>query len=147
MTDLFTAASTDPALVTQIADALQSAASKTGVNFNNDAQQMVQLAESNPQFKAAAQSALQQLAKAGNLSFVITSASEAAGFAFSLPSLVTFTQHKDNPTQIPVGTPIALLFIGAALLFLPTILSTVGETMFGPEAMAAAAEGVSGVGV
>jgi intracellular multiplication protein IcmD len=147
MADLFTAASTDPALMTQIADALQSAASEAGVNFNSDAQQMVQLAENNPQFEAAAQSALQQLAKAGNLSFLITSASEVAGFAFSLGALIKFTQHKDNPTQIPVGTPIALLFIGAALLFMPTILNTAGQTVFGSEAMAAAAEGVSGVGV
>lgn len=131
--------------MTQIADALQSAASQAGVNFNNDAQQMAKLAESNPQFNAAAQSALQQLAKAGNLTFVITAASEAAGLAFSLAALVKFTQHKDNPTQIPVGTPIALLFIAAALLFVPTILSTAGQTVFGSDAMAAAAEGVSGI--
>jgi hypothetical protein len=144
MADLFTAASTDPALMTQIADALQSAAAKAGVNFNNDAQQMVQLAESNPQFKAAAQSALQQVAKEGSLTFLITSASEAAGLAFSLASLVEFTQHKDNPTQIPVGTPIALLFIAAALLFVPTVLSTAGTTVFGSDGMAAA-EGVSGL--
>ncbi len=42
-----------------------------------------------------------------------------------------FKQHKDNPTQIPIGTPIALIFIGAALLFLPSILSVTGNTMFG----------------
>jgi intracellular multiplication protein IcmD len=33
-----------------------------------------------------------------------------------------FKQHKDNPTQTPIGTPIALVFIAAALLFLPSIL-------------------------
>lgn len=124
--------------MTQIADALQSAATKTGVSFNDDAQQMVSLAESNPQFKAAAQSALQQLAKTKNLTFDITTLSEAAGFVFSLAALVEFTQHKDNPTQIPVGTPIALLFVAAALLFVPTILSTVGTTVFGADGMAAA---------
>jgi len=147
MADLFTAASTNPALMTQIADALQSAAAKTGVDFSGDAKQMVQLAESNPQFKAAAQSALQQVAKDSNLTFLTTSASEVAGLAFSLAALVKFEQHKDNPTQIPVGTPIALLFIAAALLFMPTVLSVTGTTLFGSDAMNAAAEGVSGVGL
>ncbi len=28
----------------------------------------------------------------------------------------------DNPTQIPIGTPIALVFIAAALLFIPSVL-------------------------
>ena len=42
-----------------------------------------------------------------------------------------FKQHKDNPAQIPIGTPVALVFIAAALLFLPTILNIAGTTMFG----------------
>jgi hypothetical protein len=29
----------------------------------------------------------------------------------------------DNPTQIPIGAPIALTFIAAALLFIPSVLS------------------------
>jgi hypothetical protein len=33
--------------------------------------------------------------------------------------------------QIPIGTPIALLFIATALLFLPTILGSSGQTIFG----------------
>jgi intracellular multiplication protein IcmD len=41
-----------------------------------------------------------------------------------------FKQHKDNPTNIPIGTPIALVFIAAALLFLPSILEITGGTMF-----------------
>jgi hypothetical protein len=37
-----------------------------------------------------------------------------------------------TPTnQIPIGTPTALLFISAALLFLPTILGSSGQTIFG----------------
>jgi intracellular multiplication protein IcmD len=42
-----------------------------------------------------------------------------------------FKQHKDNPTQIPIGTPIALVFVAGALLFLPTVLSVTGATLFG----------------
>jgi intracellular multiplication protein IcmD len=66
-----------------------------------------------------------------NLTKLITAGSYIAGLGFSVGAITKFKQHKDNPTQIPIGTPIALVFIGAALLFLPTILSTAGTTMFG----------------
>jgi intracellular multiplication protein IcmD len=66
-----------------------------------------------------------------NLSKLITAGSYLAGLAFSIGAVMKFKQHKDNPTQIPIGTPIALVFIAAALLFLPSILSVAGSTMFG----------------
>ena len=68
------------------------------------------------------------LTAVGNL---ITGGSYVAGLGFSIGAIMKFKQHKDNPTQIPIGTPIALVFIAAALLFLPTILSVTGSTMFG----------------
>lgn len=52
-----------------------------------------------------------------------------------------FKQHKDNPTQVPIGTPIALVFIAAALLFLPSILSVTGSTMFGGKGTTAGPSG------
>jgi len=66
-----------------------------------------------------------------NLTKLVTAASYLAGLAFSIGAIMKFKQHKDNPTQIPIGTPIALVFIAAALLFLPTILDAAGNTMFG----------------
>lgn len=65
------------------------------------------------------------------LTKLITAGSYLAGLAFSIGAIMKFKQHKDNPTQIPIGTPIALVFIAAALLFLPTILGVAGFTMFG----------------
>ena len=62
---------------------------------------------------------------------LITAGSYLAGLGFSIGAIMKFKQHKDNPTQIPVGTPIALLFIAAALLFLPSILDITSKTMFG----------------
>lgn len=62
---------------------------------------------------------------------LITGGSYLAGVGFSIAAIMKFKQHKDNPTQITVGTPIALVFIAAALLFLPTILQVAGGTMFG----------------
>lgn len=66
-----------------------------------------------------------------NLTKLITAGSYLAGLAFAIGAIMKFKQHKDNPTQIPIGTPIALVFIAAALLFLPTILGIAGYTMFG----------------
>ncbi len=62
---------------------------------------------------------------------------EAAGLpsqvavGFVLTSLIKFKQHKENPTSVPIGSPVSLLFIAAALLFLPSILNTAGYTLFG----------------
>jgi hypothetical protein len=47
--------------------------------------------------------------------------------------LVIFHNHKATPTHPPILEPVILLFISAALLFLPTILSISGITMFGDE--------------
>ena len=52
----------------------------------------------------------------------------AAGAKVS--AVMKFKMHKDDPTQVPIGTPIGLVFIGAALLFLPSILNVTGSTIF-----------------
>lgn len=58
---------------------------------------------------------------ATSLGNVTTQASSLAALAFSIGAILKFKQHKDNPTEIPVGTPIALLF-------LPSILNMAGST-------------------
>lgn len=73
---------------------------------------------------------------------LITAGSYLAGLGFSLGAIMKFKQHKDNPTQIPIGTPIALVFIGAALLFLPSILGVAGQTMFGEKGTVAGPGGI-----
>lgn len=64
------------------------------------------------------------------LAQLITAGSYVAGFGFILASIFKFKSHKDNPTQIPVGTPIALLFIGAAMVFLPSLIGSAGKSVF-----------------
>lgn len=66
-----------------------------------------------------------------------------AGIGFGIAAIFKFKQHKDNPTQIPVGTPIALLVIAIALVFLPFLFKPAGETIFGN---AASSFGSSGSG-
>lgn len=61
----------------------------------------------------------------------ITGAAYLTGLGFALGSIMKFKAHKDNPTQIPIGTPIALLFVAVALLFLPYLFGRVGKTVFG----------------
>jgi hypothetical protein len=60
----------------------------------------------------------------GNLAELLTASSYLAGLGFSIGATLKFKQHEDNPTQIPVATPIALLYVAAALIFLPTSLGS-----------------------
>ncbi len=53
------------------------------------------------------------------------------GVAFAGAAIMKFKQYKDNPQQITLGQPIALVFIAAALVWLPQLIKTSGETVFG----------------
>ncbi len=81
----------------------------------------------------------------GNLAKLITAGAYMAGIGFVMASMLKFKAHKDNPTQIPIGTPIALLFIGAALIFLPNIFSIAGNTIFGGTSGAGGISGTTGL--
>ncbi len=76
-----------------------------------------------------------------NIAKFITALAYIAGMAFVVGALVKFKGHKDNPTQIPIGTPIALLFIGAALIFAPSIFKVAGVTILTSGAQAGTATG------
>jgi hypothetical protein len=56
---------------------------------------------------------------------VIISIAYLAGAGFVVAAIFKFKAHKDNPTQVTVGTPIMLLFVGIGLLFLPAIVTSV----------------------
>jgi intracellular multiplication protein IcmD len=77
---------------------------------------------------------------------LITAASYVAGMAFAVGAVVKFKAHKDNPTQIPIGTPIALLFVGAALIFIPTVFKVSGSTLFGSSGSVAGVSGITSFG-
>lgn len=62
---------------------------------------------------------------------LITAGSYIAGLASVLTAIFKFRQWKDNPAQVQIGTPITFLMIGAALLFLPSVLDVAGNTLFG----------------
>jgi intracellular multiplication protein IcmD len=52
------------------------------------------------------------------------------GIAFAGGAIMKFKQYKDNPQQMTLGQPIALLFVAAALIWLPQIIKTTGQTVF-----------------
>jgi hypothetical protein len=56
-----------------------------------------------------------------NLTKLITSSSYLAGLGFSAASILKFKSHKDNPTQVPVGTSSALVAVAAIQTYLPSI--------------------------
>lgn len=68
---------------------------------------------------------------------LILAISFVAGLGFTMAAIFKFKQHKDNPTQIPLGTPIAMLAIGIVLMFLPGIIKPAGTTIFGAGATTA----------
>ncbi len=74
---------------------------------------------------------------------LITAASYIAGLGFAIGSILKFKAHKDNPQQITVGTPIALMFVAAALIFLPSMFEVAGNTLFGSAGYTSA--GVTGI--
>lgn len=82
----------------------------------------------------------------GNLSQVaklITAGSYVAGFGFAVAAIVKFKAHKDNPTQVHLSMGVVLLFVAAALIFLPSVFKTTGATMFGGSGVPASISGVS----
>ncbi len=77
---------------------------------------------------------------------LITAGSYVAGMAFAVGAIVKFKGHKENPTQITIGTPIALFFVGAALIFMPTLFKVGGGTMFGGSGTVAGVSGIATFG-
>ena len=69
----------------------------------------------------------------GNISTLgplLTIVSYIAGVGFSIAGIVQFKAHKDNPQQVPLSKPLVYLGVGAALLFLPTLMKSAGTTVF-----------------
>jgi intracellular multiplication protein IcmD len=75
--------------------------------------------------------ATQLTASISKVAALVGVGSYVAGLGFAVGAIMKFKQHKDNPTQITVGTPISLVFIAAALLFLPSVMGVMGKTLFG----------------
>ena len=76
-----------------------------------------------------------------NITLLVTGGAYVAGLAFAVGAIMKFKMHKDNPQSTPIGTPVALVFIAAALIFLPSALSVTGSTMFGSASVGSGSAG------
>ena len=56
-----------------------------------------------------------------------------AGIGFGLATAYKFKQYKDNPTQIPIGTPLALFVVSVLLVFMPGLIKPAAVTLFGSD--------------
>ena len=65
-----------------------------------------------------------------NVVNLIVGISYVAGLSFAFMGMLKFKAHKDNPAQVPLSQPIVLLAISAALVFLPSLVTSGGETLW-----------------
>ena len=79
----------------------------------------------------------------GSFLSLMLSGAYLAGFGFLIGAVFKFKQHRDNPTQVPIGTPFMMMMVSVALIFLPSLVSSSGSQVFGSGAKAV---GVSGTG-
>lgn len=54
-----------------------------------------------------------------------------SGMGLMVAAIFKLKQVKENPTQIPVSTPMALFMCAALLLYLPEVIIPAGESIFG----------------
>lgn len=76
-----------------------------------------------------------------SLGKLMIAAAYLAGFGLTIAAIFKFKQHKDNPQQTPMGTPITMLLVGIALIFLPNIIQPAGSGIFGEGAVAGGFKG------
>ena len=69
-----------------------------------------------------------------------------SGLGFGVSAIFKFKQVKDNPTQIPISTPFALLGVSALLVFLPSVIVPAGRTILGESRVDSIGDSVSASG-
>lgn len=66
-----------------------------------------------------------------SIGLLIVAVSAISGLGFGIAAAYKFKQYKDNPTQIPIGTPVALLVVSVLMWFMPAIVRPAAKSMFG----------------
>lgn len=79
----------------------------------------------------------------GDIAKLVTAAAYVAGMAFAITGVVKFKQCKDQPTQHPIGVPIAYMFIGSGLIFAPSVFSVSGYTLFAGSGQVGTVSGIT----
>ena len=61
---------------------------------------------------------------------LLSAGSYIAGVGFAITGIFKFKAHKDNAQQTPIGQPLGLMFVAIGLLFLPSLVPALGNTVF-----------------
>lgn len=69
-------------------------------------------------------------ANLSGIGVLLLGASYIAGMAFGIAAIVKFKAHKENPNQVPLSQGIVLLFVGAALIGIPSVYTLTTKTLF-----------------
>ncbi|MEC8977585.1 MAG: hypothetical protein VYC40_01575 [Pseudomonadota bacterium] len=56
-----------------------------------------------------------------------------SGWGFVVAAIFKFKQVRENPTQVPVSTPFAFLLTAILLIFIPGLMQTSSQTVFGSD--------------
>lgn len=65
-----------------------------------------------------------------SLGSLLVAAAYLGGFGFIIAGIFKFKQAKDSHGQIPFSTPIAIVAVGAGLVFLPSLIKIVSQSVF-----------------
>jgi intracellular multiplication protein IcmD len=60
---------------------------------------------------------------------LVTGLGYLAGLIFAVLAVLKFKAHRDNPAQVPISTPIVLMFVAVGLLFLPGLFGKAAESL------------------
>jgi intracellular multiplication protein IcmD len=80
-----------------------------------------------PGARAGAHAAESLLKQVSGIQAQIDATPYIAGLGFAMAAILKFKQHKDNPT---ISGAITLMFVAVALIFIPSILKSIGGTTF-----------------
>lgn len=75
--------------------------------------------------------AMQASKSINGVQVMIQGACYMAGVALAGGSMFKFKAHKDNPQQTALSVPIVMLAVAAGLLYLPSLMTTAGDSLWG----------------
>jgi intracellular multiplication protein IcmD len=87
--------------------------------------------------------ALKVLSNLPDIARLLTAGAYTAGFGFMVGAVLKFKAHKENSSQVTLSQPITLVFVAAALIYLPSVFSSAGGTLFGSKGEQATINGVA----
>ena len=72
---------------------------------------------------------------------LLSVSSYITGVGFAMAGILQFKTHKDNPQQVPLSKAVVMILVASCLLFLPSILNVLGNSLWGFNATSSAKAG------